>query len=144
MIANNSEPLVTLTYNEAKAELLRLADANPDFIYKDPFRETDDLCVYFDPDSRAPSCIVGHVLAAHGVTLDGLNIFALEAQERGDVNVPLTNESSVSALVGAGVIGTKGDDRVRALLQSAQFSQDEGTPWGAAVAGAVNYVERSN
>lgn len=86
------------------------------------------LCVYFNPATRAPSCIVGHVLAYEGVTLDG---------------VERHNESSVHTLAASRATGFEFTEKAVYLLNLCQDKQDCGEPWGKAIADAVAFVTGS-
>lgn len=109
----------TLTYDQALADLTEIVDADPDYCYLDHFEE----CLYFE--SGGPACIVGRVLARHGVT----------SSDVGDLNserlAPLRRR-----LENAGVLSMNDDAFV--LLRRAQAVQDYGRPWGEALAFAVD------
>lgn len=101
--------------------LRRVVEGREDYVYQ---RLTDgsgeDVCAYFDLTTGQPSCLVGHVLAEVGVTLDTL-------PDRHNVG------SGIHHLDVPGVEMTRGARRV---LSAAQRAQDRGTPWGEAAARA--------
>lgn len=120
-------PLLTITYDEAKADLLELADKWPERVYEAPSGQ----CRYFT-DAGNPSCIVGYVLAKHGI----------EVQQLVDAEGRLLNENAdVEMLRHAGLIAC--DDTAGALLLYAQGEQDNANPWGPAVAYAIDSVEEN-
>jgi hypothetical protein len=73
-----------------------------------------------------PSCIVGHVLARHGVTPE-------EVIEAG------LNQHAVRSLVGSGLLDI--DERTTRLLAEAQEYQDGGSTWGVALDYAIADTE---
>jgi hypothetical protein len=134
MTLNTSAPrAVEITLDEAKALLARaVEERGADYQYKmitfevEPGRR-ESLCAYFDPATKAPSCIVGQVLAYKGVTFDDM--------AAKDKNV----YASAGTLVDTKFI--KADDETRALLESVQSEQDSGMPWGQAVEEALSTYE---
>jgi hypothetical protein len=131
--AASSPETVEITLDEAKTFL---ADAvkkkGAEHVYKlvenpDSGGET---CAYFDPKTKAPSCIVGHVLDRKGITHDTL--FARERNLYTDVE----------GLIDAEIIRV--DNETHALLSIAQAKQDDHQPWGKAVEAALKeYEERA-
>lgn len=119
---------VDLTLDEAK-ELLNRAveERGRTYIYQSP---VEGACVYFDPEGGCPSCLVGHVLAYKGFSLDdfspGSNI----------------NRWEVAQLVESGFLLV--DDETQTLLTIAQTEQDDGMTWGRAVEEALaTYEEKT-
>jgi hypothetical protein len=119
--------MITLTYEQAVADLQAVVEGREDFVYTPlqlavhvdtPF----PICAYFDPETAAPSCGIGHVLARHGLTYDDL----------GYLNI----ETNVENLVDEEVLSA--DERTVELLSAFQSFQDVGTPWGKALAGALD------
>lgn len=110
------------------ATVRKLADEKPDYVYGD-----GGTCRYFDPvvgDSYVPGCIVGHALAASGVTYDELGA--------------LHNVESVTDLTSADHPKIKFEDldaEQLGWLDEVQTKQDEQVPWGRAVAYADGLVE---
>ena len=123
-------PIETLTYDRALSLLnAAIAEKGEDYKYpKNP--SVFGGCVYFDPDTRQPSCIIGHVLAHLGVTAEDMEI---------DSPLPgigSRNVSTFTALVRAKNIRVD-SPRTEALLQVAQEERDQGSSWGDAVAAAL-------
>lgn len=116
-----------LTYDRA-VELARevVADFGEDYVYpeSEKRRETDGSlpsCVYVH--EGCPSCLVGHILHRHGVSLEDL---------------------SQHEFRGAWTVSTKLADAefgARFFLDVAQGRQDKGMPWGEAVLFAQNHVK---
>lgn len=128
-------PIETLTYDRALSLLnAAIAEKGEDYKYpKNP--SVFGGCVYFDPDTRQPSCIIGHVLAYLGLTAEDM-----------EIDSPLPDIDSRNALAFASLV-EEGDiqvdsPRTEALLQVAQEQQDQGSSWGDAVAAAVSYAAR--
>lgn len=104
-----------LTYDEVVADLRALAAERPDYTYNAYEDGDDGSCIYFHHDGT-PSCIVGHVLAKHGVTLE---------------DVGSANDDVVEKLVTGGIIS--GDSAAMGVLDRAQGAQDSGRRWADAV-----------
>jgi hypothetical protein len=134
MTLNTSAPeAVEITLDEAKTLLARaVEERGADYQYKmltielEPGRR-ESLCAYFDPETKAPSCIVGQVLAYKGVTFDDM--------AAKDKNV----YASAGTLIDTKFI--KADNETRALLETVQSEQDAGMPWGRAVEEALETYE---
>ena len=105
-----------------------IVEGHEEYVY-----DNESGCVYFDSDG-APSCLVGHVLAAYGYTaqlftdnpvlMDGAmcgNSARFEWVTRG-IALPFTR-----AAIG--------------ILDYAQTLQDEGLTWGGAYASALALYE---
>jgi hypothetical protein len=115
---------VSLSLDETKDLLSRaVKERGADYTYKMLTIDGSALCAYFDPETKAPSCIVGQVLAYKGVTFEDL--------WAADKNV----YASAGTLVDTEVI--KADSETRALLEIVQSEQDAGMPWGRAVEEAL-------
>jgi hypothetical protein len=114
---------VEITKAEAEELLARaVKERGKRHVYRHPVVPGyGELCVYFNPEDGAPSCIVGHVLAYKGLSLDSL--------VQGDIN--LNTYAAVGTLIDLDVI--KVDSETQALLEIAQSEQDSGMPWGRAV-----------
>ena len=96
----------------------------PDYTYVTPGGEdaaVDVMCSYVDQAKNAPSCIVGHVLYAHGVTLSEL--------------VQYEGESAHKTATAFGASEQVGD-----MLNRVQELQDTGVPWAEAVKGAYIHI----
>jgi hypothetical protein len=109
--------LPKLEFNEALT-LLRNAveEKGKEYIYPD----WEGDCHYFEGDGT-PSCIVGYVLAAKGVTKADL--------------VDDQNEDSVHEL------GITADEKTETLLMGVQRWQDVGIPWGTALQKALGAIK---
>lgn len=107
------------TIDDVIAEIRRLAAEKPDYVYKKP--PGSALCAnwYWDGDRRVGSCIVGQALG---------NLVGLDA-------VPIGNGSSISMLNAGIPVGPRGKTQWVAMVQC---EQDQGLPWGEAVAFADN------
>jgi hypothetical protein len=115
---------LTLGYEETKQLLQRaVEEKGADFIYT---TGDEGGCVYFETESHKPSCIVGHVLAYKGVTIDDI----------GELNF----ETEVEGLVDQDVLDV--DFKTLALLRHAQTRQDQNTAWGTSVSEAIIAAER--
>jgi hypothetical protein len=109
--------MTEVTVLQVQAEVRKLAQEQPDFVYKRP--EYSAFCLYVHETSdgiKTPGCIVGHALHRLGFSLDELEIggTASEALERLSVN--------------------GWDKDVVTWITRVQGEQDMATPWGRAVA----------
>lgn len=122
---------IEITLDEAKDLLARaVEEKGSTYVYEQVVNDLgDSQCLYFNPATRAPSCIVGHVLAYKGVTYD--DMFA------NDVNT----FASVATLADTEFI--KVDNKTQALLSIAQGEQDQGQTWGNAVQEALETYEET-
>lgn len=103
-----------ITYESALDAMNKAIDAKgEDFRYINPDEAPDDfVCRYFDSEGN-PSCIVGHVYAAHGYG-------------PGDIQEGATPSSFSNSLV------EYDDIYIPQALRDAQYMQDRGTTWGDA------------
>lgn len=117
---------VTYTYEDVLAELREIIKGREDYVYEAPENGT---CVYFDFDG-APSCLVGHWLAMHGVTSTFFH----------DNGISLS--STVKQLFGLcpQLMLMDLDEDAYHLLLVAQQQQDTARPWGYAVDYAAQYA----
>lgn len=108
-----------------------LADRGEGYVYQRPAQ--GDACLYWhNPSSETqppgvagqPGCLVGYVLHAAGVP--GTTLAANEGQDSSTV---------CDRLRAAGVVTVT--YRAKSLLSDAQERQDDGAPWGEAVARAL-------
>lgn len=110
-----------ITFEEALAGLEKaIAAKGPEYVYRPLLVDETEgrtACMYFEPDTGAPSCIVGHVLADHGFTLESV----------GAAN----SEETVKSLSARRILSL--DERTETLLWQAQSRQDSGITWGEAV-----------
>jgi hypothetical protein len=112
---------LTLSFNEVVGDLLEIIEEKgSDYRYEKPGGSTH--CQYFR--GLQPGCIVGHLLAKHGVTYETL----------GSTN----NSKAVSELVDCYVLNI--DDKTRAFLVDVQSSQDNGNSWGRAMDLAIGQL----
>jgi hypothetical protein len=118
---------LTLTYDEALADLKALVEEKgEDYIYQ---TDPESGCLYFH-DKERPGCIVGHVMAKHGIKQDDL------VHGSADWNF----NKSVHGLFKDGFLDI--DERTGYLLAIAQTLQDDHTPWGQAVSVAVERADQ--
>lgn len=124
-------------YDYAVAALRETVKVNgEDFIYFAP--PSAGFCSYADADEGAPSCLVGHLLHRHGVSVEDLL-----AEDAGRL-VPLSNGNFAHG-GGAFDIGPDfgiEDEDVRSLLNVAQVAQDNKIPWGKAVEDAIHDTDQ--
>lgn len=125
---SDTKTKVHLTYDTA-VELLKLAVMAKGADYKFAVAEPENAnsYYYFEPETGAPGCIVGHVLAYQGLTMADL----------GDANTA----TGFQSLVRAHSVVTC-DTYAKVLLENAQEEQDGGATWGRAVDRSIEYVER--
>ena len=117
---------ITITAAEARELLTRaVEEKGADYVYP---RSVDEAlgCAYFEDDGT-PSCIVGHVLAYKGVTLETLPLPDFD------------NNASVWALQRSGFL--EADDRASEALRRAQGRQDGGGDWGEALSIALRVLD---
>ena len=90
-----------------------------------------EQCVYFNPVTGQPSCIVGHWLARHNVLLD-------------DPDEGLYSElnlgTNVGGLLNDHLLPFGVDVRSHMLLEQVQRMQDRGVSWGKALDAAVAFA----
>jgi hypothetical protein len=112
-----------------------VATKGPDYVYPRGGKHggMGEDCVYFEPNGE-PSCIIGHVLARHGVTLEDLR------HDTEDLN----EGSSVAQLIMDGLLRLDGpyERDLRDFLQDVQAFQDRGVPWGPALDFALSRYEK--
>lgn len=113
---------LTLSEDEVVGGLLVLAGANPRKTYRSPTGQGTGCVNFHDGE---PSCIVGHLLAMHGVTEEDLTV-------RDGTNL---NVVTAKTLVQMGLLDVSED--ALGLLMLVQSRQDRGTPWALAVAEAL-------
>jgi hypothetical protein len=115
-----------LTYNRA-VELLERAVQEKGADYAMPKDEDGDVvgCVYFDEETKEPSCLVGHALAYDGFTYEDLGV----NNGRG---ITYVGDELYSRIA----------QRTRRLLSHAQDDQDNGATWGSALEYAKEATKR--
>lgn len=120
---------IHIDYDTAELRLRQaVLEKGTAYVFNNSPDSSPDDYWYFDPETGAPGCIVGHVLAYEGLTIEDL----------GNNNVSL----GISALVGRITDRLTCDPRALTLLGAAQAYQDEAVPWGDAVTEAVNSTAR--
>jgi hypothetical protein len=129
-----SEPEpVEITLDESKQYLGEaVKEKGAEYVYKNVTHPDNgsETCVYFDPKTKKPSCLVGHVLVRKGVTFE-----RLDGRDR-------NLYTDVQGLIDADII--KVDNETQALLSLAQGAQDQGATWGDALETALDeYKERA-
>lgn len=110
--------MITLTDEQVLADLAAVIAGREDYVYTE---ENGPNCAYFD--GNQPSCIVGHVLARHGVTL-------ADIQD----DVADHNGDTVHTLAADGLLICS--QAAEVALSMAQMMQDTGHTWGEAFAAA--------
>lgn len=110
---------IELTDDEVIDGLKSLAQASPNFVYK----TEDDVdgsggCTYFH--GTEPGCIVGHLLARHGVQ---------------SFDLGFNNGAAVQQLINEGMLRVS--HRASKILNEVQRRQDSGTTWGTSVQEAL-------
>lgn len=110
----------TLTLEQARELLHRaVAEKGADYVYTSRKNPQFAQCVYVE--NGQPSCIIGHVVNYLGVPLDAIKEGVGPDQVLSDAGI--TAESTTAK-----------------LLHHAQLQQDQGIPWGQAVAIAERIV----
>lgn len=107
-----------MTLDSVVSTLSAIARVAGDTVYQRP-ANANGRCVYTDPDTKGPSCIVGQVIAAHGYdnTLCG------------------EGHGPISALNNVGVkVESRDDFLMVEVLTDAQELQDAGETWRDSVA----------
>jgi hypothetical protein len=123
--------MIEITFDSAIDGLKALVEEQgEDFIY--PRAERDGSCVYVHEGK--PDCIVGRFLAAQGVPLERLVKADTEGSGPGLAAGILLGRLSDEGTVYSG-------DGVKNLLDSIQYRQDRGEPWGAALAAVTEYYQ---
>lgn len=115
-----------ITYEDVLAEVIKLGEAEPDFVYTDqPGADFDGTChyLYGNAEGEGRGCIVGQALLNLGVSKERIESFR---EDYVDLFLP-------------NVLGLAFPDRdspgLKAIqtLTNIQYAQDDGKPWGEAV-----------
>lgn len=115
-----------VTYEDVLAEVIKIGEAEPDFVYTDqPGVDYDGTChyLYGNTEGEGRGCIVGQALLNLGVSKERIESFR---NEYADEFLP-------------NVLGLSNPDKdspgLKALetLTNIQCAQDDGKPWGEAV-----------
>lgn len=129
-----------LSYGQVVDELRAIvAEKGYDYVYTaveldDPqagVRSGAEQCVYFNPFTGQPSCIVGHWLARHDVLLDD--------PDEGLYGV-LNLGTNIGSLLNDNALPFGVDVRSHMLLEQVQRMQDRGVSWGKALDAAVAFA----
>jgi hypothetical protein len=102
-------------------------ETGPDYVYQIPEGTYGD-CVYADPVTGAPSCIVGHVVAA--LDPEAFERMAKFEDEAGPFTIMSAIDPNDWARVDVGLEVDSAD--LRSALAMAQEAQDRGMTWGEA------------
>lgn len=127
-----SQDKQVITYEQVLADLREIVDEKgADYVYN--FREPSQ-CVYFDPSDGTPSCIVGHWLARHNVSLwdEGDGWYT-------EINLGTNATSLLDRDYNYVPVDVDADGAL--LLEYVQSYQDGGIPWGMALSMAVSRLE---
>lgn len=113
-----SEVTYDAVVTRARAEV---AEAGEDYVY--PRSAGDQNCLYFDPKTGAPDCVVGRIL------INGNFVSRTWLHEREGVT--------------AGTLGSQANwtDDVREFLVVLQDAQDRGETWGYALRRALYVID---
>lgn len=121
-----------LSYQQVLDELRAIvAEKGYDYVAVSEGLSGYEQCVYFNPSTGQPSCIVGHWLARHDVLLDD--------PDEGLYNT-LNLETSVGSLLDVNALPFGVDVRSHMLLEQVQRMQDTGVSWGKALDAAVAFA----
>lgn len=104
----------TLTAERALQLLREVAAERPNYVYQSPVEAS---CVYIDPQTHEPSCLIGHVLIRAGWTVK-----ELETVNRTDIGTLLERS------------GFDPNENVVRILSEAQERQDGENTWARALA----------
>lgn len=114
------------TGKELVAEVRRLAAEQPDFIYGNQEGAEENECSYFGcavGDSNGQACIVGQAMTNLGVDME-----RLEDLEKSGIS------AGIIAALEDGLVPIKHTGEDAQWLANVQYYQDNGRPWGEAVA----------
>lgn len=122
-----TRPFIILDIDQAKMLLKRaVEERGADFVYRTLPDVDAKPCVYFDPETECPACLIGHVLSYKGLSYADIGAY--------------NHGTGVAALREAGIIRT--DTDTAELLSIAQQKQDAGWAWGKAVQYALDNYAR--
>lgn len=130
---------ILIDTDRALALLHEVVDPNPGFIYQ-PGKNPDSgasACLYVRDGE--PSCLVGHVLARAGVAVEDLARMDEGTPDSGTEDEPAGDGDSESAFEVLWENGALPDylevtPDAADILMHVQSRQDQGTPWGDALA----------
>lgn len=119
---------IEIDYDKAIELLERaVAEKGADYVYASFAKEVsknDSTCLYVDPETGAPSCIVGHVVSYLDSDL---------LPEISEWETEATDDTTVFSLAGRLEDRLHFTERALATLTLAQQSQDNGITWGRAL-----------
>lgn len=114
--------------DEVIEALQKIVTASPDYVYTPP--GDTGWCLYsYNGD---PSCLVGQALAEVGVPIDALESFNPGGKYGEDVGLIASNAAIILGLAKSTGV----------YLQVAQKVQDNGKPWGEALAAAEAAIQQ--
>lgn len=119
--------MISLTDEQILADLVAVVAGRESFYYEPPLVDDASTCVYFGEDG-APSCIIGHVLARHGITLADLQ------RDNPHLGARDYNDAGINMLLGIRLFACS--DAAASALFNAQRMQDIGHSWGEALTAA--------
>lgn len=122
------EQLLTVTVEQVTATLKSIVAEKPNYVYEKPVVLDDtvvvvetEMCMYIDPGTVTPSCLIGHLMVKLGVQAEALQQYEGIGVSRVFSNfVTLEPHEKYSQEV------------VVEALAMAQDTQDLGSSWGAA------------
>lgn len=128
-----------VTFEEV-TKLLEQAVAEKGADYRYQKTSTDDsdgvaLCFNFDPKTKQPSCIVGHVYSYIGITAQDLD---LRDADGNGVDFMTANHQEVREFLELSHVTF--DQKADNLLYEVQVWQDSGLTWGEAYVQALEDV----
>lgn len=120
--------MIEITFDSAvKAMQEAIELKGPKYVYINPDGQeagAGAMCFYADTVRNAPSCAVGHVLHAHGVSIDDLRMVEME-----DSHGALLSLKEDEVLVY--------ENRAMDLLYGIQLMQDRGMTWADSLAESI-------
>lgn len=111
--------MLDVTAKQLVDSVIKIAEEQPNYVYEPPESDEGD-CMYFHPETKQPSCLIGYALADNGITFDDLDELGID--NAGD------DAASVCWKVDA-----SSDTDLVDFLQMVQGDQDYEVPWGEAV-----------
>lgn len=110
---------VVVSNDKIVQDFAAVVEGNEEYLYEAPLIGDRRVCAYFDEEG-APSCIVGHVLARNGLTLDMIKEYDPDGS---------FNKYPVDWLISRGLVACS--SLAAWALADAQRMQDVGVSWGA-------------
>jgi hypothetical protein len=131
MIETPVRPTGLDTEADALAALAELVEGREDYVY--PAGEFGG-CMNVDPENGCGRCLIGTLLLAHGVPAELFTLSLHPAEGHGGT----ANFSGINELTDR-LIDLP--EEVVSVLSAAQDAQDQGLPWGEALAAARDHAE---